>query len=74
MRKIVEIEIVPKRTLRRTAKDYASKTYPYCDADLEPYFSERDLVDAFERGYYFAFCNAKGKGQIKNGTMKPSSY
>ena len=37
--------------LNELAKEYADNASPYCDAELEPIFSDLDLYEAFKAGY-----------------------
>jgi hypothetical protein len=46
--------------LDEKAKEYADNTNPYCDADLEPIFSDLDLRVAFKAGYLRALEDSRG--------------
>ncbi len=46
--------------LDEMAKEYADNTNPYCDAELEPLFSDLDLCEAFKAGYLRALEDYRG--------------
>ena len=46
-----ELSLLTSSELAEAAKEYASNTNPYCDAGLEPIYSDLDIAEAYKAGF-----------------------